>query len=116
MNKLHVGLLCVGLLFTQSNYYGSTTAPVTIAGGIISAKHVQEITKKYKRKDCPVCKGKGWYMSGDGIKKIDCSYCEPDTSSISVGPIKSFNTTPAPKAPGECLNGNCSKPNSTLRR
>jgi hypothetical protein len=23
-----------------------------------------------------VCKGKGWYISGDGIKKVDCGYCE----------------------------------------
>jgi len=78
MNKLFVGLFCVSLLFTQSNYYGSTTAPVTLAGGIIKAKHSEEVTVKYKRKDCPVCKGKGWYMSGDGIKQIECTYCEPE--------------------------------------
>lgn len=76
MMKLSVGLLCISLLFFQSNYYGSTTAAVTLAGGIIKAKQTQEVTKKYKRKDCPVCKGKGWYMSGDGIKKIECNYCE----------------------------------------
>lgn len=81
MNKLYIGLLCVSVLFAQSNYYGSTTAAVTIAGGIISAKHVQEVNKKYPRKDCPVCKGKGWYLSGDGIKKIDCQYCEPEQST-----------------------------------
>jgi len=77
MNKVSIGLLCVGFLFFQQNYYGSTLAPVVIAGGIIKAKHVQAETIKHKRKDCPVCKGKGWYMSGDGIKKIDCNYCEP---------------------------------------
>lgn len=81
MNKLALGLLCVGFLFGQANYYGSTTAPVVIAGGIIKAKHVQTDNQKYKRKDCPVCKGKGWYLSGDGIKKIDCQYCEPDQVS-----------------------------------
>jgi hypothetical protein len=52
-------------------------APVTLAGGVIKAKHV-ESASKYKRKDCPVCKGKGWYMSGDNIKKIECTYCEPE--------------------------------------
>jgi hypothetical protein len=46
----------------------------------VGAKVVSEnsgVIEKYKRKDCPVCKGKGWYMSGDGIAKIQCQYCEP---------------------------------------
>ena len=77
MNKLSIGLLCMGLLFASSTYTGSTTAPTVLAGSIISAKHSNEINKKQKRKDCTVCKGKGWYMSGDGIKKIECTYCEP---------------------------------------
>ena len=81
MNKLFISLFCISLLFSEGSYYGSTTASVTLAGGIIKAKHSEEITKKYKRKDCPVCKGKGWYMSGDNIKKIDCNYCEPDNSA-----------------------------------
>lgn len=59
----------------------NTKAAVTIVGGIIKSKHSEEIDKKYKRKDCPVCKGKGWYMSGDGIKKIECLYCEPEAST-----------------------------------
>lgn len=80
MNKVLIGLVGFGLLWGQS-YYGSTLAPVVIAGGVIKAKRVEEGTQKYKRKDCPVCKGKGWYMSGDGIKKIECTYCEPDTEN-----------------------------------
>ena len=56
----------------------SPEAAVTMAGAIIKSKHV-ESTKKYNRKDCPVCKGKGWYMSGDNILKINCIYCEPST-------------------------------------
>lgn len=52
-------------------------AAVTIAGGIIKNKSSDTEIKKYPRKDCPVCEGKGWYMSGDGIKKIECQYCEP---------------------------------------
>lgn len=120
MNKLSIGLLCVGLLFFQSNYYGSTTAPVVVAGGIIKAKHTDQTTKKYKRKDCPVCNGKGWYMSGDGIKKIECTYCEPDEGSgnLSVGPIKSINPViPAPPPPSKnnCPNGVCPAPRQRLR-
>ena len=52
-------------------------AAVTLAGGIMKNKSSDTETKKYPRKDCPVCKGNGWYMSGDGIKKIECQYCEP---------------------------------------
>jgi hypothetical protein len=79
MNKMLLSVLAVSIFFSQTGYYGSTTAPVVIAGGIIKAKQVQPEQKKYKRKDCPVCKGKGWYISGDGIKRVDCGYCEPDT-------------------------------------
>ena len=75
-------LLCSSFLISQSHYYGSTTAAVTIAGAIIQTNH-NDIVKKYKRKDCPVCKGKGWYMSGDNIKKIDCQYCEAISQEIS---------------------------------
>jgi hypothetical protein len=114
MNKLFVGLFCASLLFTQSHYYGSTTAPVTLAGGIIKAKHTQEVSQKYKRKDCPVCKGKGWYMSGDGILKIDCTYCEADKGSLSIGTIKSFNPT-AP-VQDNCPDGKCPNPKQILRR
>ena len=119
MNKLFVGLFCISLLFTQYHYYGSTTGPVTLAGGIIKAKHVQEVIQKYKRKDCPVCKGKGWYMSGDGILKIYCTYCEEDKGSISIGPIKSVTPkVPAIKVystPANCPDGNCPLPKTPRR-
>jgi len=101
MNKFLIGLLAVGIFSSQS-YYGSSLAPVVIAGSIIKAKHESENTQKYKRKDCPVCKGKGWYMSGDGIKRIECSYCEPENKLSLSGSI------PAPSAPGSnCPNGKC---------
>lgn len=55
----------------------STLSVITLVGGAIKASaNVDTIEEKHKRADCPVCKGKGWYMSGDGIKKIDCQYCE----------------------------------------
>lgn len=59
---------------TTHNY--SSLAVVTLAGAHISCQH-NDIVIKHKRKDCPVCKGKGWYMSGDNIEKIKCQYCEP---------------------------------------
>lgn len=92
MNKLISGLVIYTVLF-GSSYYGSTTAPVTIAGAVIKAQSV-ETTTKYKRKDCPVCKGKGWYISGDKIEKVDCGYCEPEKGSNINDKI-------------ECSNGQC---------
>lgn len=55
----------------------STTAIVTLVAAKISVSQKDISVEKYKRKDCPVCKGKGWYLSGDGIAKINCQYCEP---------------------------------------
>lgn len=78
MKTLHIALLSSILVFANQRYYGSSTAPVIIAGGIITAQHVEPLQKKYKRSECPVCKGKGWYISGDKIQRVDCGYCEPD--------------------------------------
>ena len=60
------------------DYYRSKAA-VVLAGGILAENDI--IDKKYPRKDCPVCEGKGWYMSGDKIKKVDCVYCEEEPKS-----------------------------------
>lgn len=76
-NIINILLIASIVSFGASKYNGSTTAAVTLAGGIIKAQHIN-VDKKYKRKDCPVCKGKGYYISGDGISKVDCGYCEPD--------------------------------------
>jgi len=79
MNKLLCLCLFGAVLLnsTSQSYTGSTTASVVLSGGIVAAQHVNN-EKKYKRKDCPVCKGKGWYISGDNITKVPCGYCEPD--------------------------------------
>lgn len=61
-------------------------AAVTLAGGILKNKSSDTETKKYPRKDCPVCKGNGWYMSGDNIKKIECQYCEPNKEEPPTEP------------------------------
>lgn len=79
MSKLILPCVLISAMFYASgySYNGSTTASVTLAGGIVSAKY-SHVDKKYKRSECPVCKGKGWYISGDNIKKVECGYCEPD--------------------------------------
>lgn len=85
MNKL---ILCILLssitLFGTNQYSGSTLAPVILAGGIIKVKSGDVVKKKYKRSQCPVCKGKGWYISGDGIEKVDCGYCEVEASASVI--------------------------------
>jgi DNA repair exonuclease SbcCD nuclease subunit len=73
-------LVCSIGLFGSSLYQGSTLATVVISGAVIKTSHI-ETTKKYPRKNCPVCKGKGWYLSGDTIKKVDCGYCEPEQAT-----------------------------------
>ena len=76
MNKIILPLLFMSLFFSSNSYTGTATAPVIIAGSII--KNIgNEPSKKYKRKECPVCKGSGQYLSGDGIKMVDCGYCVP---------------------------------------
>lgn len=106
MNKIFLGLLSVTILFGESNYNGSTTAPVVLAGGIIKAQHTI-VENKYKRKDCPICKGQGWYISGDGIKKVDCGYCEPDKK----GELSKVITHPPVIIKQNCPNGVCPIPN-----
>lgn len=115
-------LLSLIFIFTFVNnnnsyaYDGSTKAAVTLAGGIIKAQHTDNNTK-YKRKNCPVCKGKGWYISGDKISKVDCGYCEPETSSdesqVEHPPI----IIQGPKVePPKCNGPQCNRPLSVLRR
>lgn len=91
MKILSVALLASILLFGYG-YEGSTTSAVTLVGGIIKSTHIEPSETKYKRKDCPVCKGTGKYLSGDGIKMVDCGYCEPDKPKKIAAPI----TTPSP--------------------
>lgn len=55
----------------------SSTSVVSLIGGVIKSRHTVSEDSKYPRKDCPVCKGNGWYISGDGIEKVECGYCEP---------------------------------------
>lgn len=77
MKNILVGLLATSIVFFTYGFNGSTTSAVCLVGGVIKAKNIVD-NSKYKRKDCPICKGKGWYMSGDKISKVDCGYCEPD--------------------------------------
>ena len=105
MNKFLGLLLVTTILFGSSPYKGSTTASVTLAGGIIKSTHIEMPDKKYERKNCPVCKGSGKYLSGDGIKMVDCGYCEPEKKQsepkiIEHPPIKIYSVP-------QCTGPNC---------
>lgn len=87
INKYIMALL-IGALTTStgSEYAGSTTGVVVVVGSVIKGLE-SPIKTKYKRKDCPICLGKGYYISGDGIMKVDCGYCEPDKNTASQQPL-----------------------------
>jgi hypothetical protein len=85
--KYVCALLLTTLILFGSRYEGSTTASVTLAGGIIKSTHLDVPDVKYKRKNCPVCKGTGKYLSGDQIKMVDCGYCEPEKKQSEPAPI-----------------------------
>lgn len=86
INKIILPILIGSVLFTADTNY-STTSVVTLVGAKIAASNKEEVVKKHKRKDCPVCMGKGWYISGDGIKKIECQYCEPESKQETTSNI-----------------------------
>lgn len=75
MNKIIVFAALSFPLFFGFTKPVSSTSVVTLVGAHIKARDFP-INTKYKRKECPVCKGTGKYISGDGIKEVDCGYCE----------------------------------------
>ena len=62
----------------MGDFQASSVSAVSFIGGVIKARHDVPEDAKYPRKDCPVCKGTGSYISGDGIEEVDCGYCVPD--------------------------------------
>lgn len=109
MKYLSFILLSSVILF-GSLYEGSTTSAVTLVGGIIKSTHVEPSDTKYKRKNCPVCKGTGKYLSGDGIKMVDCGYCEPEEVGLVHPPIIIYGN----KHPQQ--NNKCNGPNCRLKQ
>lgn len=88
-------ILCMVFCMAITNNYGfanDSLAAAALAGGVIKAKNI-DVVKKYKRKDCPVCKGKGWYISGDDITKVPCGYCEEEKGQQDKTKIETPNTT-----------------------
>lgn len=107
MNKSITILLLYSLLLSSDyGYNGSTTAAVTLVGATIKAKH-ENNEKKYPRKNCPVCKGTGKYLSGDGIKMVDCGYCEPENKQSENKIESNINCDDGKCSIKKCYNPNC---------
>lgn len=111
MNKILFAVLSLGILYASNDYQGSTLAPVIVAGSVIKHEGT-EIVKKYKRKDCPICKGTGKYLSGDGISMVDCGYCEPENKDeIKHDPVVVYGNKSSCQNPvckcKECKCKNC---------
>jgi hypothetical protein len=69
------------------DFQPSSISAVSLIGGVIRARHIaEEQDTKYPRDECPVCEGKGWYQSGDGIEKVPCGYCEPVKKEPTLDP------------------------------
>lgn len=67
-------------------------------------------TKKYKRSECPECKGKGYIMSGDGLFRQNCPYCEPDsdfTGKVSVSELNKGKNIISQCGRADCPCENC---------
>ena len=75
-------LTIMGLIVVDT-YRPSSKSTVGLVGGVIKARHSVSVDKKYPRKECPVCKGTGKYLSGDGIKLVDCGYCEVESKNFT---------------------------------
>lgn len=88
--KTATSLLVLAMMgfIVYDSYQPSSTSSVGLVGGVIKARHSVEKDKKYPRKDCPVCLGKGWYISGDGIKKVDCGYCEAESAKLELPEVE----------------------------
>lgn len=111
-------ILIASIILFGSRYDGSSISAVTLVGGIIKSTHIELPDQKYKRKNCPVCKGSGKYLSGDGIKMVDCGYCEPDKKdSTGTNPMETIIEHPPIILHGvpKCTGPNCRIQNQRYR-
>lgn len=98
--KILTSIFAVSLMgaFMLGNFQTSSTSAVSLIGGVLKARHSQK-EEKYPREECPVCEGKGWYISGDGIEKVDCGYCEPPSKNEPDEPQEELNQQDPPLVP-----------------
>lgn len=92
------------------DFYTTEVAAVIIHEGIVNPSKTSTITTKYKRADCPECKGTGVIVSGDGIHKQTCPYCEadkPDSPSKPKSIIRRIFGEDGDKCCSHCICDKC---------
>lgn len=75
----HVGLSTISREPSRFQSVIACAQALTLDGSTDSTPNP---AKKYRRSECPECKGKGYIMSGDGLFKQNCPYCVPDSEDI----------------------------------
>jgi hypothetical protein len=119
VNKIFAIIIISAVSFINVvKYNGDSLAPVVVSGALIKHSGV-EIKVKYPRKNCPVCKGNGWYLSGDKIRRVDCDYCEPEKGSGEEFPEGAIMHDPIiiHSDKHSCdKDGNCTKPGLTIKK
>jgi len=92
------------------DFYTTEVAAVIIHEGIVNPGKDAVIANKYKRADCPECKGTGIIVSGDGLHTQVCPYCEAPQKGLVgnlLGDDKCCShcicTSCECKYPGQCL-------------
>lgn len=93
-------VLAVMTAITLGEFQPSSTSAVSLIGGVLKARHEVSEETKYPRDECPVCEGKGWYISGDGIERVECGYCEPSKEEpVKTGTIDEPELVTIPEEP-----------------
>lgn len=89
-------------------------ANVIVKDSLIAPVDTPVVDQKYKRSECPECKGTGKLKSGDGLNDTECKYCEPDKKMAAV---EYFGMTPGQKCCKHCICGDdcqCTYPGQCL--
>lgn len=91
VNKIYSFVVIIALLLSgcqqkvvekhyASQDYTTTASAFIVHEGIVNPSKGgggEEVVVKYKRSECPECKGKGVIVQGDG-HSATCPHCEPD--------------------------------------
>ena len=85
--------------YTSENYTPAASAFLVYEGIVNPSKGGGgEVVVKYKRSECPECKGKGRIIQGDGHSE-ECPHCEPDKKEMTE-----FKEVIEPKLAAKCCD------------
>lgn len=110
--------LCASLLFatilvsSSWEYKGSTTAAVTLTGGMFLASQTEDVIVKVPRSKCPECKKTGKIPTGDWNNPfVPCDNCYDDSEQGDMNPSEVTHDPIIIKGPdskkNKCVNPYC---------